>query len=156
MSPSTAQRIWAGFLALLLGHFFIVVQVRDAWTRYWVLKDGQQGKALITKVLWTGHNGVTYHYQVNGKGFTGQDAAEYAHRVVGAQPAVFFSSSHPWLSTLRRPKTAMLEGLPVLLLVWFLIALFILTAINPRHRWALQIGIQPAKSPSMPWRQSPS
>lgn len=146
MVPSSIQRIFAVFLALLLGLYFIVQPARTTWTNYWLTKDAQQGKAVVTRVLWTGHNGVAYRYRVNQNEYTGKDAAKYNQVIVGAEPVVFFSASHPWLSRLSRPKTAMVEGLPVLLLVWFLIALFIITAINPKHKWALNFGMQQARS----------
>jgi hypothetical protein len=74
MSLLIVQRLWALVIALLLGHFFILVLAQDAWTEYWLIKDGQQGVAVVTKVLWTGHNAVAYRYSVNRKEYTGKDA----------------------------------------------------------------------------------
>ena len=67
LSSSNIERIWAAILALIFGHFFIVVQAEDAWRRYWLLKDGQQGTAIVTKELWTGHDAVAYQYRVGDK-----------------------------------------------------------------------------------------
>jgi hypothetical protein len=117
-SRSTADRIFALIIAMLLGHFFIVVQAQDTWKKYWILKDGQQGTAIVTKVLWTGHNAVAYKYQFNQTEYEGEGARNhqdprYAHVMAGEQSIVYFSASHPWLSLLNRPRTAMVEGLPV-------------------------------------------
>jgi len=87
---------------------------------------------------------------VNQNEYTGQDFRscqnpKYAHVMVGQQTIVFFSASHPWLSRINLPRTAMVEGLPVLLLTWFLIAMLLITAINPRSKWALNVGIPSQK-----------
>jgi hypothetical protein len=65
MSCSTTVRISALFIAGVLGHFFIVVPAQIFWKNYWILADGEQGTAVVTKVLWTGHNAVAYRYRVN-------------------------------------------------------------------------------------------
>jgi hypothetical protein len=151
MSPSTTNRISALVIAVLLGHFFIVVQAQILWKNHWILKDGQQGIAVVTKVPWTGHKAVAYRYRVNQRDYTGEDARSwqdprYAHVMVGEESVVYFSSSHPWLSLLNRPRTAMVEGLPVVVLAWLFIILFINTAMNPKSRWALNIGVSKAKT----------
>ena len=150
----TGQRIWASLIALLLAHFFIVVQAQNAWTAYWLMSDGQQGMAIVTKVRWTGHGGVAYQYGVNQVEYTGADAVRrYKHSandmsppaVVGEHLVVYFSASHPWLSRLTLPRTALVPGLPVIILVWLLIACLVITAINPKSEWALNIGTTSAK-----------
>jgi hypothetical protein len=70
----------------------------------------------------------------------------YAHVTVGEQSVVYFSSSHPWLSLLNRRRTAMVEGLPVVVPAWLLIILFINTAMNPTSKWAVNIGVSKAKT----------
>jgi hypothetical protein len=151
LSPSNVERFEALFFALVIGYGFIILPAQYTWTNYWLTKDGQQGMAVVTKVLWTGHNGVAYRYRVNQKEYTGaggrswQDA-KYRLVMPGDQTIVYFSSSHPWLSRLNRPRTAMIEGLPVLLLAWFFEVLFIITVINPKSKWALKSGGSQAKS----------
>ncbi|HYL86392.1 MAG TPA: hypothetical protein VE263_19365 [Candidatus Angelobacter sp.] len=140
--------------ALLLGYFFVVSQAQLAWKNYWLVKDGQQGTAVVTRVLWTGHRGVAYQYRANQVEYTGADAVSRDHpravpfsrgdlypaAVAGENLAVYFSASHPWLSRLNRPRSMIIEGLPVLLLVWALEALLILTMIAPNSKWALRFG----------------
>ena len=102
-------------------------------------------------MLWSGHNAVAYRYRVNQREYTGEDVRSwqdprYAHVVVGEGSVVYFCSSHPWLSLLNRPRTAMLEGLPVVVLAWLFIVLFINTAMNPKSKWALNTGVSKAKT----------
>ncbi|HEV2194422.1 MAG TPA: hypothetical protein VGR55_02515 [Candidatus Acidoferrum sp.] len=139
------DRIFAVALTLLLGYYFIIAPSQEAWSNYWLVKDAQEGTAIVTKELWTGHNVVQYRYRVNQKEYTGQDRRSrqdprYANVLVGERSPVYFSSSHPWLSALNRPHSAMIEGLPVVVLVWFLIALLVITAINPNNKWALKFS----------------
>lgn len=142
---ATLDRVFAAALTLLLGYYFIIAPAQEAWSNYWLVKDGQEGTAVVTKELWTGHNVVRYRYRVNQKEYTGQDYRswqdpKYAHVLVGERAPVYFSSSHPWLSALNRPRSVMIEGLPVMILVWCLIALLVLTAINPGGKWALKFS----------------
>jgi hypothetical protein len=65
--------------------------------------------------------------------------------MVGEASVVYFSSSHPWLSPLNRPRTAMLDGLPAVVLAWLFIILFINTAMNLKSEWALNTGVSKQK-----------
>ena len=142
LSSSNIERIWAAILALIFGYFFVVARAEDAWRSYWLLKDGQQGTAIVIKELWSGHGVVAYRYRVGDKDYIGEDARswqnpKYAHAMAGEPTVVYFSSSHPRLSLINRPRTAMPEGLPVLALAWLLEAGLVITAINPRNKWSL-------------------
>jgi hypothetical protein len=99
----------------------------------------------------TGHNGVAYRYRVNQVEYTGTDGRswqdpKYAHVMVGEHAVVYFSSPHPWLSGLNRPRSMMIEGLPVLVGVWVLEVLLILTVIDPNSKWALRFSGDNAKT----------
>ena len=152
VSPTNWERFSLLIPALFLAWGFVLLPAQDAWTSYWLLKDGQKGKAVITKVLWSGHDGVAYRYRANQKEYTGEGARNYEDpkfRVYGAQVGegsiVYYSASHPWLSQLRRPRTVV-EGLPVLILAWTILGLMLVTIVNPRHKWALRIGRSEVKS----------
>ena len=124
---ATLDRLFAVALTLFLGYYFIIGPAQEAWSNYWLVKDGQEGTAIVSKELSSGHNVVRYRYRVNQMEYTGQDSRswqdpKYANVLVGERAPVYFSSSHPWLSALNRPRSAMIEGLPVIVLVWFLIA----------------------------------
>jgi hypothetical protein len=139
--PSIWQRLFLLLPALALAYGFILRPAQYGWTSYWLLTDGQQGKAVITKLLWSGHNVVTHRYQVNGKEYTGTSARnwqdpKYENPFVGQGSVVYFSASHPWLSQWNRPRTVV-EGLPVPILAWLMLGLMLVTIINPRHKWAL-------------------
>ena len=139
------ERLFAAGLTPLLGYYFVIAPAQETWSNYWLVKDGQAGTAIVTKEVWTGHNVVRYSYQVNQREYTGQDFRSwqdpnYAHVLVGERSPVYFSSSHPWLSALNRPRSVMIEGLPVIVLVWFLIALLAATAINPKSKWAVNFS----------------
>ena len=140
LSERTLDRVFAVVIALLLAYFFIFEQIRITWTDYWLTRDAQQGVAAITKVLWTGHSGVAYRYRVNQREYRGEEAVDRGKNLgyVGESVVVYFSSSHPWLSRLRFPRSVMPGGLPVILLAWFFMVLFIITAIDPDNKWALK------------------
>jgi len=56
--------------------------------------------------------------------------------IKGEKTVVYFSSSHPWLSALDMPRHVGIDGLPVVLLVWFFELGLINTVVNPKNRWA--------------------
>jgi hypothetical protein len=147
---SNVRRFWALVLTLFLGYSFIVTPAQLAWTEYWLLRDGQQGIGVVTKVGWTGHGGVAYQYRVNQVEYTGGDAVRaYNHghgdmspaAVIGQHLVVYFSASHPWLSRLNPPNRRISPyGLPFLAGMWALLAFLTLTVIKPDSRWSLAMG----------------
>lgn len=142
-SPSNIPRIGAALMALLLAYGFVYGPARELWLNYWLIRDGQQGVAVVTKEHWAGHDVVIYRYQVNQKTYTGQDSRsyqkpKYAKVMPGEKTVIYFSSSHPWLSAINMPQVVMFSGLPVVLLAWLFMFLFAVTAINPNSRWTLR------------------
>jgi hypothetical protein len=94
-------------LVIVLG-LFLVSWISGVREEHWLLKDAQEGIAMVTKDLWTGHNGVAYRYTVNHKEYTGEGMRNYQdprYRNVhpGDKSVVYYSASHPWMSRLRRP-----------------------------------------------------
>ena len=121
----------------------------DSEAQYWLHQDAQQGKAEVTKVLWTGHNGVAYRYTVDGKEYTGASGRSYrnprfASVQAGDHSPVWYSASHPWFSTLREPEPASTGfspiGVPIVLFILFVEARAVLTVIAPTHRWAIDFN----------------
>jgi hypothetical protein len=136
---SRGARLAALIIAILLGHF-LYLRARSAWVNYWLLKDAHQGIATVTEELWSGHKVVGYNYIVNQKDYTGRSRRnrqdkKYGNVQVGETSVVYFSASHPWLSLLYMPQ-AVLEGLPVILLVLALETFAVITIVNPNSRWA--------------------
>lgn len=139
------NRLWALSLALLLGHAFVYAPIRGMWRDHLLVKDGQEGMALITKEHWAGHGVVVYKYRVGQAVYTGQDHRSiqnptYAHVMPGEKSVVYFSSSHPWISAINLPRRVVIEGLPVVLLVWLIEAGLIVTVINPNSGWAFRLN----------------
>jgi len=110
--------------------WFLFGHARGVWRNYWILRDGQQGKALVTRKY--GHELVDYSFNVNGKEYKGTDRERYInqdHRyedvALGGEAVIHFSSSHPWLSSLARPSSILTEdflGVIVVLLfdIWLI------------------------------------
>ena len=126
-------------MAIALGQF-LLLRVRSAYTNYWLLRDAQNGTAIVTKDLWSGHNAVGYKYVVDQKQYSGHSGRnwqdqKYSKVQVGEESVVYFSTSHPWLSLLYMPR-AVLEGLPVIIIVVVLEAFAVGTIINPKSGWA--------------------
>jgi hypothetical protein len=102
-----------------------------------VLRDGIQAPARVTD---TGSRKTIYYtYAAGGKTFTGHGPREYrdplqANVGVGRDTPVWYSASHPWLSSPRRPEMV-LEAFPWIVLVTLfdllLIALLIWTWQSP-------------------------
>lgn len=118
--------------------------MQGGWENYWVLKDGQTGTALVTGLHWSGHGNVDYSYLVKEKEYKGYGRpdrrnAKYAAVEIGGRCPVFFSVSHPWLSSLYRPEQV-LEGLPFVLLILLFETFAIATLIDPKSRWAFRFG----------------
>ena len=130
-------------VAILLGAF-LAAGAKTAWLNYWLLKDADRGIALVTKNSWSGHNGVEYRYVVDGVEYDGTSQRNrhdprYSHAQPGETSVVYFSASHPWLSSLDRPE-AIVVAVPVLLIALVLEIFAIATVVNPRGRWAFRSG----------------
>jgi hypothetical protein len=138
MTPRGA-RLTGLVLALALG-WFLFLQGRSAWSSYWILKDAQQGTAVVTKEHWSGHNVVQYRYEANEKHYSGQSRRDWKKKrvQVGEEAVVYFSASHPWLSRLYMPQTP-LEGLAVIIIVLVVEALAIITIVAPKSGWAFSL-----------------
>jgi hypothetical protein len=155
-SSTIPARVSAVLLALVMGYFWVFQPISGVWAQHWLVKDGTQGMAVVTKEHWAGHNVVVYQYRVGQQVYTGQDRRsfhnpKYANVMPGEKTIVYFSSSHPWISAIELPIIVTIPGLPVVLLAWVFEAGFIITAINPKSRWAFDIsgrrGVFVAKEP---------
>jgi len=142
-------RLFFSAFAIGLGYFFFL-QARIAWTNYWLLKDAQQGMAVVTKELWSGHNEVGYRYAVGQHEYTGRSYrnwqdSKYSNVQVGGESVVYFSASHPWLSLLYKPR-AVVEGLPVLVVAFFVELIAVVTVICPKSKLAFDLSDKETKS----------
>ena len=138
MSPRGA-RLAGLVLAMVMGQF-LFLRVRSTWTNYWLPTDARKGTAIVTKELWSGHNAVGYEYVVAQKQYRGHSGRnwqdqKYSNVQVGEESVVYFSASHPWLSRLYMPR-AVLEGLPVIIVVFILELFAVITVLRPTGGWA--------------------
>ncbi|HEV2401518.1 MAG TPA: hypothetical protein VGS27_31570 [Candidatus Sulfotelmatobacter sp.] len=152
-SHSTADRFWASFLALFLAYFFVLGPIRQVWKDHWLVKDRQQGSAMVVKENWAGHDVVVYEYRAGQNVYTGQDrrnrrGPKYANVRPGEKTVVYYSASHPWISSFDPPDTVMIDGLPVVLLVWLIELGLVITVINPESKWALSSKSQQRDLPA--------
>jgi hypothetical protein len=131
-------RLVAAAPALVLG-WGMFLWCSAAYARYWLLRDALRATALIT--VEGSHNTVYYTYRVAGTQYSGhsqRDAHDERHGKVGpgGSAPVWYSSSHPWLSSLPESRPT-LYGLPWILLASPVESLFVITMIAPGSAWAL-------------------
>ena len=129
-------------MAIVLGYSFIFrTMLFPSWTHYWLTKDAAQTMAVVTEQH--SHGVVDYKYSIGATKFTGRsqcnwEQEKYREVGVGQESIVFYSSSHPWLSSLETPQFPR-SGTIVLLIALPIEFFLIMTAVNPRSVWALNI-----------------
>jgi hypothetical protein len=112
-------------VAALMG--LIYFNSNSTWSIYWLLHDTRQGTAVVTNDragrewplsrglgvrLPSKSPGVAYNYRVGDRTFSGISGRGYGQdadtRINNARPGneltVYFSESHPWFSSLYRPR----------------------------------------------------
>jgi len=94
-------------LTFIFFGFILVGGIRDFWECYWLKRDAKQGMAFITKERQ--HGMVEYSYTVDQREYAGesqrnQEQEKYRNVHPGEESPVYFSASHPWLSSLERPS----------------------------------------------------
>jgi hypothetical protein len=138
-------RLAALIVALALS-WFLLGYTRGLWNDYWLIKDGREGMATVNYPLWIGHDAVAYRYTVEGKEYGGKSGRNYRdprymNVQAGEKSVVYYSASHPWLSSLRRPEVVG-QGWPVVLLILLLAIKAAITIIKPQSRWALNFDVR--------------
>ena len=94
-------------MAVFFGYSFIFKFIYCARTQFWLTVDAKQTMALITKER--EHGVVDYKYSIAGKEYNGisqrnWEQEKYRDVGVGQKSVVFYSSCHPWLSSLTTPN----------------------------------------------------
>ena len=106
----------------------------DVRERYWILHDGVRTIGHVTGE--GGHNVIYYTYRAAGTRFSGGGPRDYrderyAHVGVGGESVVWYSASHPWISTPCRPDSVLdgsLMGIFIVTLVdLFFVGLLVLS-----------------------------
>ena len=128
-------------VAIALGYFILSM----AWqwrADFWLLEDSQPGVAVLTNKYWSGHGIFEYEYVVDQKHYTGRsrrnsEDEKYRNAGVGGKTVVYISASHPWLSSLNKPRSVG-AGWPVVLIALLIEVQFLITIINPNSKWAFK------------------
>ena len=94
---------WFGVIVLA---YFLICAIRVFWMSYWLAADGKQSTALITREH--AHGVVSYRYSVDDLEYTGSSQRNwgnerYRNIHTGQESIVYFSASHPWISSLETP-----------------------------------------------------
>jgi hypothetical protein len=117
---------------VLFATFLVWIFWHNIRTTYWLLTDGQEGKAVITgsSPLRRRDESLDYSYEVNNTRYYGSSPRSWLEKPywgvqIGGQSVVYYSASHPWLSSVRKPKEVVslfdgsLIGAIVLAFLWW-------------------------------------
>jgi hypothetical protein len=95
---SHALVVWL-FFSAALSAIPVYLMVHDQRKIHWLNTDGTQATATVMAY---DHPLLKYLYQVNGHEYTGRVKTSHEYDV-GEKFDVFFSASHPWISSIGRP-----------------------------------------------------
>ena len=93
--------IWVGFTSLFLIFFAGPCHFRES---YILAEDSKETTAVLIEKRQ--HGVFRYKYSVAGHEYSGASQRNWEQRnvEVGDQSAVFYSASHPWISSLETPQ----------------------------------------------------
>jgi hypothetical protein len=118
-------------VSLILFGYPLYLGGQALWEEHWLNADGQQTIGIVTRDH-NQHNTIDYRYAVGLKEYTGTGKRNWedykfrnVHARVGDQVVVYFSASHPWISTLNMTASGaiwvVLIGPLLILVVWLFI-----------------------------------
>jgi hypothetical protein len=144
MSKKNQVRIVMLIPALIVAGFLFSF-VRTDWINFQLMIDLKKTQAIIVNQL--SHEVVVYTYIVNNKNYSGQsqgDPSKYPVANIGDKTVVYYSPSHPWLSSLQEPVFPVggIWGIFVLTVGVLIESLIVATILNPKGRWALKTGLK--------------
>ena len=110
---------------------------------YWLLNDCEKSKAYIIGASRRGHAVYNYKYTIENQEFSGASRRNYKDEKsknagTGDSVAVYYSKSHPWISSLYKPD-ALIVGLPFFAVIIIMQLFALITVINPHGKWALNL-----------------
>jgi hypothetical protein len=132
-------------LVLAIGlAWFLSLRGLAAWKAHWLLEDGQTGVAQVTSNSNSGHAIVEYEYSVGQNSYRGSSQRNsrieaYRNVPIGGKSVVYYSASHPGLSSLDMPASV-ITGLPAVLVALSIEILALFTLLKPNSTWALSKG----------------
>jgi hypothetical protein len=123
---------------------FLILYLHLSWMGFWLRTDGVQVTAMITAEHSKGQ--VDYKYNVNGREYAGSSQRNWSHEKyrnvhVGEESIMYYSSSHPGVSSLQDPEFPP-SGLPVVIVALVMEFFFVETIINPGGKYALNIPVE--------------
>jgi hypothetical protein len=103
MNENAKVRLLLLIPALVAGVFIFQIG-RDVWRHHWLVSDAAPTRALITNKHSRGV--VDYQYTVDEREYaasirTHWDVEKFARARIGEESVAFYSTSHPWLSSLE-------------------------------------------------------
>jgi hypothetical protein len=146
------ERLQGLVLAFALGSFCLVVPFRDAWTNYWLLRDGRPVRAVVIDLR--EHGTVGYRYRVNGNEYMASGYEPKKGSVPSMMPGesmtVYYSASHPSVSETQHPVTMFDHAWPMIIVFfWPFEFMAIATVVSPRSKWAYRFGSRNVLAPAM-------
>src|SRR5262245_22775708 len=140
-SEQTAQRLarLGRFIVLapmlLLGHQ-LRLYFYGVWTDHWLNKDGKTTRAFVTQTH--PKRVFDYRYTVNGIEYSGTSVRDWEDEKVhelrkGEETTVYFSASHPWLSSMQSDRLTW-EAIPIVVLILLFELLFLAVLLDPNGR----------------------
>src|SRR5438552_3838127 len=107
------------------------------WTDYWLNKDGKTAHAIIMQVH--PKRIFDYRYTANGKEYVGTSRRDWEDEKVhelraSEETTVFFSTSHPSLSSLQTSRFSW-GAFPFIVLMLLLEFFLLAVLVDPKGRW---------------------
>jgi hypothetical protein len=131
------------FPAVMLGSFLFSF-AHGCWASFLLSGDASQATATVTNER--SHGVVDYTYVAAGNRYVGhsqRSSETYPGPPVGGEARVYFSTSHPWLSSLRAPTfPPSLSRILLMIIPLSMEFLIVMTIIDPKGKWALQTGLK--------------
>jgi len=111
----------------------------QVWADYWLSKDGQPIAAFVTDTH--PKRVFDYRYSVNGTDYTGTGIREWEAEKIHALQAgetttIYFSASHPWLSSLQTMRLAW-AAFPIVVLLLLVEFFCLAVLVDPKGRWSV-------------------
>jgi len=141
MSKPNQIRLVMLIPTVLLGSF-IVSFFHACWVAFCLTQGAGQTIATITDER--SHGVVDYKYVVDGSQYVGHSQRgrdQNSAAAVGGQAPVYFSSAHPWLSSLQTPSFPP-PGTLFMFIPLGIEFLLVMTVVDPKGKWAFQTGLK--------------
>lgn len=137
--------LWAAFTALFLIFYAGPRHFRDS---YFLTKDAKEATAVLTEQRQ--HGVFRYKYSVAGHEYSGAsqrnwEQEKYRNVEVGNESVVFYSASHPWISSLETPQfpprdTSFYFGVPLIVGIAIILILCFDKSVKDSSECSFELG----------------